>query len=353
MGEIMRMYLCIYLVLINVAAVVVYGVDKHREKVDAKRLPKALLWVPAVVGGTIGTLLAVTVFRYKSKKPVFPIGIAAILAAQILFVLGWELLYNPAANSPLIRKDGKTLEERFATPEGYVRTPAEADSMTAFLRGYALEPHGSKVKYHTGKTKHAKTAVAVFAMHLGEKNLQQCADSVMRMYAEYMRACGREDEIAYHFVSGFLCDWPTFRSGKRVTVDGDEVNWRDGASASDSDETFEEYLELVFNYASTLSLWKESEEVALSDVTVGDIFLKAGSPGHVVMVVDVCEKDGKKAFLLAQGFMPAQQFHVLCNNAHLSDPWYYVDEIKYPFKTPEYTFSEGSFRRPVYLKKKQ
>ena len=63
MGEIMRMYLCIYLVLINIAAVVVYGVDKHREKVDAKRLPKALLWVPAVAGGTTGTLRAVTVLR--------------------------------------------------------------------------------------------------------------------------------------------------------------------------------------------------------------------------------------------------------------------------------------------------
>lgn len=41
--------------------------------------------------------------------------------------------------------------------------PAEADSMTAFLRGYALEPHGSKVKYHTGKTKHAKTPEYTFS----------------------------------------------------------------------------------------------------------------------------------------------------------------------------------------------
>jgi hypothetical protein len=66
------------------------------------------------------------------------------------------------------------------------------------------------------------------------------------------------------------------------------------------------------------------------------------------MVVDVCEKDGKKAFLLAQGYMPAQQFHVLKNPLHEDDPWYYVDEIHYPFQTPEYVFGEGSLKRPLY-----
>jgi len=78
--------------------------------------------------------------------------------------------------------------------------------------------------------------------------------------------------------------------------------------------------------------------------------LYSGSPGHVVMVLDVCENaEGQRAFLLGQGYMPAQQFHVLKNPAHEEDPWYYTDEITYPFLTPEYTFDEGSFMRPVYL----
>ena len=80
---------------------------------------------------------------------------------------------------------------------------------------------------------------------------------------------------------------------------------------------------------------------------VGDIFIKAGSPGHVVMVVDVCEKNGKKAFLLAQGFMPAQEFHVINNPAHSDDPWYYEEEVTYPFMTMEYTFSKGSLRKLI------
>ena len=73
--------------------------------------------------------------------------------------------------------------------------------------------------------------------------------------------------------------------------------------------------------------------------------MQGGSPGHVVMIVDVCvNEEGKKAFLLAQGYMPAQEFHVLKNDLHEEDPWYYEEEITYPLSTPEYTFQEGSLK---------
>ena len=58
--------------------------------------------------------------------------------------------------------------------------------------------------------------------------------------------------------------------------------------------------------------------------------------------------DGKKAFLLAQGYMPAQEFHIVKNPLHENDPWYYEEEVQYPFRTQAYTFPEGSFRRPQY-----
>ena len=67
------------------------------------------------------------------------------------------------------------------------------------------------------------------------------------------------------------------------------------------------------------------------------------------MIVDVCEDlEGNKAFLLAQGYMPAQEFHVLKNEQHEEDPWYYTDELEYPFRTPEYTFDEGALKRFMY-----
>ena len=67
------------------------------------------------------------------------------------------------------------------------------------------------------------------------------------------------------------------------------------------------------------------------------------------MVADVCENEkGEKAFLLAQGYMPAQEFHLLKNDRHPEDPWYYEEEVTYPFSTPEYTFDEGSMRSLNY-----
>ena len=84
-------------------------------------------------------------------------------------------------------------------------------------------------------------------------------------------------------------------------------------------------------------------------IKVGDVFLKGGSPGHVVMILDVCENElGEKAYLLAQGYMPAQEFHILKNPLHENDPWYYESEITYPLRTPEYTFPEGSLKRLNY-----
>lgn len=69
----------------------------------------------------------------------------------------------------------------------------------------------------------------------------------------------------------------------------------------------------------------------------------------MVMVVDVCENpEGKKAFLLAQGYMPAQEFHVLKNDLHEENPWYFEEEVEYPFHTPEYTFEEGSLKSLTY-----
>ena len=64
--------------------------------------------------------------------------------------------------------------------------------------------------------------------------------------------------------------------------------------------------------------------------------------------VKTWQKGDEKAFLLAQGYMPAQEFHVLKNPLHEDDPWYYVSELSYPLRTPEYTFNEGSLMRPGY-----
>lgn len=246
----------------------------------------------------------------------------------------------------LIHPEGMTLETRIATPEGFTRT--KGDEFTQFLRNYPLLEDGTPVRLYNGWRKgNQRDHVAVFDMHLEDRDLQQCADTVFRVYAEFLRQAGRQDEIGFHFVNGFYCDYPHWMEGYRV--DMDEMTWVPGGDEGDTDENFEKYLTMVFAYSSTLSLEEESHEISLEEIQPGDVFLRGGAPGHVCIVVDTCEKEGEKAFLLAQGYTPAQQFHLLKNPKHEEDPWYYLSEFEWPFVTPEHTFEEGMLERPDYL----
>lgn len=256
-----------------------------------------------------------------------------------------------ATGISLVDAAGNTLETRVLTPSGFKRTAEKEGSLGTFLRGYKLKKDGSPVKLYNKKLKSDQNAhVAVFKLPLEKEDLQQCADSVMRVYAEYFRSRDEASRISFSLTDSFKASYQRWREGMRIIENGDSFEYVDRAEFDGSDAAYKKFMRIVFAYSGTYSLETDSKKVKkLSSVKIGDIFLQSGSPGHVVMVVDTCKDDsGRKAFLLAQGYMPAQQFHLLKNPAHADDPWYYVDEVSFPFKTPEYTFDKMCLRRPVY-----
>lgn len=255
-------------------------------------------------------------------------------------------------STSLINGEGMTIESRVLTPEGFTRGEAKEGSFTAFLRGYAVKEAGAPVLLYDKREKGNQSAhVAVLKLPLEQEDLQQCADSVMRVYAEYFYHEKKYDQIAFHFTNGFLAEYTKWQQGYRIAVNGNQVIWVKQKGYDDSYETFQSYLRMVFSYAGTLSMEQEARAITLKELRVGDVFLHGGSPGHVVMVLDICENErGEKAFLLGQGYMPAQEFHILKNPMHEEDPWYYETELSYPLTTPEYTFEEGSLKRLSYLK---
>ena len=86
--------LLIYLEAMNLIALIVMGLDKHRARVHRRRIPEATLMGLAALGGGIGILGGMYLFRHKTRKPKFSVGFPVIilLQAAVLLVLNvWVL----------------------------------------------------------------------------------------------------------------------------------------------------------------------------------------------------------------------------------------------------------------------
>jgi hypothetical protein len=135
--------------------------------------------------------------------------------------------------------------------------------------------------------------------------------------------------------------------GNRITVNGNSVSWVQKKPASNTSADLWAYMEMIFNYAGTLSLSKELKVVAVKDMEIGDVFILGGSPGHAVIVVDKATNatTGKQVFMLAQSYMPAQEIQVLINpNEATNSPWFST-EFGDVLETPEWDFKSTQLMR--------
>ena len=80
-----------YLILINALGFLLMRADKKKAKNRQWRIPEATLMWTAALGGSIGSLIGMSVFRHKTKHLKFTIGIPLLLALQILLALGYYL----------------------------------------------------------------------------------------------------------------------------------------------------------------------------------------------------------------------------------------------------------------------
>ncbi|MBI5546529.1 MAG: DUF4846 domain-containing protein [Deltaproteobacteria bacterium] len=240
-----------------------------------------------------------------------------------------------------------TIASRFAPPTGFERAPVASGSFAAWLRELPLHEGRGEVHLHDGSLKANQAAhLAIVDIDVGARDLQQCADAVMRLRAEYLLGADQPDEICFRFTDGTPAAWSKWRDGWRPKVGGKKTTWTKAAKVDSSHASFRKYLDAVFTYAGTASLERELERApSLVEVAGGDVFIEPGFPGHAVVVADVAAApDGRRAVLLAQSYMPAQQIHVLDNPAHPGDPWYVLVE-RQPLQTPEWRFEKPEVRR--------
>lgn len=246
-----------------------------------------------------------------------------------------------------INEAGTTISERFRTPEGFQRIKVEEHSFQAYLRELRLKPDGDKVKFYDGRTKPSNVYEAVVDLPIGNKDLHQCADAVMRLRAEFLWQKGNFNEIHFNFTNGFRVDYLEWMKGRRVVVQGNKTFWNDRNSPSNTYQDFWKYMEVIFAYAGTLSLSKELQTIPFMDMNIGDVLIQGGSPGHAVIVVDMAInlKTQEKVYLLAQSYMPAQEIQVLKNlqNGALG-PWYSLNDQN-DVVTPEWRFGVEDLKR--------
>jgi Domain of unknown function (4846) len=242
----------------------------------------------------------------------------------------------------------QTLKNRIKTPESYHRIENEKGSFADWLRYLPSKEANSKVHLYNGELKSNQSVhAAIVDIDVGKRDLQQCADAVMRLRAEYFYGKKEFSKIHFNYTSGDKVAFDDWMRGKKPVISGNSVHFSSPSNTIDySYSNFQKYLIAIFSYAGTASLSKEMKKVTIENMQIGDVFIQGGFPGHAIIVVDmVVNESGQNCFLLAQSYMPAQEIHVLKNfNDPELSPWYPTD-FGESLRTPEWTFSKTDLKR--------
>ena len=224
---------------------------------------------------------------------------------------------TPVTAEPAVA-EATTVRLAFPPPAGAARVTGDAFGES--LGALRLAPAADPVLTYDGRPTHHDARVIVLPLVPGD--LQQCADSALRVRAEWQRAQGLP--VTMFATSGDPMPWSRWQAGERFTAAGNKLVWRGGGAKGDSAESWERYLAAAFTYAGTLSL-QHYETTPATDPRPGDVLVVGGSPGHAVLILEVAKApDGRVWLLIGEGYMPAQSFHVELG-AH--DGWWLWDPV--------------------------
>ncbi|MSP93450.1 MAG: hypothetical protein EXR79_16940 [Myxococcales bacterium] len=198
------------------------------------------------------------------------------------------------------RTPTRTLETAVPPPAGFTRIELEGKGFGAWLRGLPMLPEGSPVLLWTGAPKPRQDQhVAVVDLDVGNQNLQQCADAVIRLRAEYLWAMGRASHVNQ--------------------LPANPKHWEGGVW-----KAFRRHLNGVMAMTGSASMDAHMKKAPAGHrLQPGDVLVQGGFPGHAVMVLDAADNaKGERAVLIGQSYMPAQQFHVVVNARESAvSPW--------------------------------
>lgn len=224
-----------------------------------------------------------------------------------------------------------TLLARFPSPPGYERVAVKPGSYGAWLRTLPLAAAGTAVSDWEGnELTPAKWQYlgAVVALDVGRADLQHSTDTMIRLHAEWRWAKGDRGDIAYKAATGLEMPFGRWMKGDRLKPAGAAVRWQRAGRPSENDHgQFREYLEGVFTWSNSTSLFKEAKNVERKDARPGDFLMHDGKPSHAVILLDMArDESGRLVALLGRSLTPAQNMIVL--RLGPTEAWFGIDPLK-------------------------
>jgi hypothetical protein len=253
---------------------------------------------------------------------------------RILFVLlGSGCLYPPEEikierpeNTISVNKE-ETVKPSIHSWQGWLQHLPETKGDIVDYRGKAI----------SNQSKH----FALLRFDVGSRDLQQCADALIRLRAEFLFGESRFDEISFRFTSGERFSYTNFLAGKRPAATSSRNTVYTVTTSPNNHESLRKYLDIVYTYTNTIALERDLKPA--TDFAVGTIVVHGGSPGHCFMIIDESKNEkGQKVFKLAEGYMPAQTIYVL-KNPEDDSPWHLLSKDR--ITTASYDFKSFELRK--------
>ena len=233
-------------------------------------------------------------------------------------------------------------------PQGFSCVEDADTAYSKWLLDLKLKKSNTVYLYNGALKSNQHAQHSVLDIDIGKKDLVQCADAVMKLRGDFLFQKKQYDKIKFTATSGDELSFQSWLKGTRWKEKGNKLlAYNISKENINPLNEYNLFMQFVFSYCGTYSLSKQLKTVSKIDsIKAGDVFIQGGFPGHAITVMAVAKNHaGKKIFLLSQGYMPAQDIHMLKNysNPELS-PWYDLSEI-YPLYTPEWHFESGSLMR--------
>jgi Domain of unknown function (4846) len=237
-------------------------------------------------------------------------------------------IHEASINDPALLKSNRIFNPyptiaAIPLPPGFKRLNTDSNSFAQWLLRTPLKKDKTVYLFDGTVKRNQAAQYAVLDISTGNKDLQQCADAIMRQRTEFLFASRQFNAIVFYDNDHTACAF----------------------TAPYTKEHLHQYLQTVFRKCGTASLAKQLHHVNIKDIQAGDVLIRGGFPGHAVLVMDVAaDAAGNKIFMLAQSYMPAQDIHVLVNVDDRSSPWYHLPQGK-QIETPEYVFGVDELKR--------